>query len=180
LLIRGSRYAEIRDLYVGQLAHAWVTDSTEATRTNVEKKIDSFGEGDLEHATEMLASLWKIANKDGNVAAPQNAIPAVSPLFPRAAQGFLTLGNQPVQVKSPAHWTCVKIALIQSIRTGVFFDRKYWARHLKTGDVLKPIYFSNMIMSDKATQLNKCKSGFAGEYPESLSVVSGQIPQGPK
>jgi hypothetical protein len=118
----------------------------------------------------MLSGLWKIANEDGNVAAPSNTIPAVSLFFPRAAQGFLTLGDQPVQVKSPAHWGYVKFALIQSIRTGVFFDRKYWARHLKTGDVLKPIYFSNVVMSDKDTQLNKCKSGFAGKYPESLSV----------
>jgi hypothetical protein len=178
--MRGSRYVEIRDLYVDQLAHAWVTDSTEATRTNVEKKIDSFVEGGLEHATEMLTSLWKTANKDGKVAAPSNAVPAVSLSFPRSAHGFLTLGNQPKQVNSPAHWTCVKTALIQSIRTGVFFDRKYWARHLKTGDVLKPIYFSNIIMFDKANQLNKCASEFAGESPGPLSAASGQIPQGPK
>jgi hypothetical protein len=79
LFIRRYRYAEIRDLYIGQLAYVWVTDSTEATRANVEKKIDNFVEGNLEHATEMFSALWKIANKDGNVAAPSNVSPNVSP-----------------------------------------------------------------------------------------------------
>jgi hypothetical protein len=38
---------------------------------------------------------------------------------------------------------------------GVFFDRKYWARCSRTGDVLKPVYLSSIIMADKAQQLNK-------------------------
>jgi len=50
----------------------------------------------------------------------------------------------------------VKVALIKSIRSGVLFDRKYWARHLRTGDTLKPVYFSSIVMSDKVQQLNKC------------------------
>ena len=81
LLIGPYRYAEIRSLYVEQLAHVWVGDSANATRVRVEKKIDSFVEGDLEHATETLSSLWKIANKDGNITAPSNSSPAVSSLF---------------------------------------------------------------------------------------------------
>ena len=40
----------------------------------------------------------------------------------------------------------------------MFFDRKYWARHSKAGDVLKPIYFSSVIMEDKSPQLNKRES----------------------
>ena len=50
----------------------------------------------------------------------------------------------------------MKIALIRSIRKGIFFDRKYWARHSENGDVLKPIYFQSMIMDDKSRELNKC------------------------
>jgi len=48
----------------------------------------------------------------------------------------------------------VKIALIKSIRSGVLFDRKYWARHSKAGDAFKPVYFSSIVMSDKAQELN--------------------------
>jgi hypothetical protein len=72
--------------------------------------------------------------------------------------GTLTSRNQVEQVASPAHWAAVKIALIKSIRKGVLFDRKYWVRHSKTGDALKPVYFSSIVMGDKAQQLNNCTS----------------------
>jgi len=64
----------------------------------------------------------------------------------------------------------VKAALIGSIRKGVFFDRKYWARHLKIGDVLKPIYFSSTIMEDKSEQLGKCALEFCHGIGEALRV----------
>jgi len=62
----------------------------------------------------------------------------------------------------------VKTALIKSIRKGVFFDRKYWARHLKIGDVLGPIYFSSAIMEDKSEQLGKCGLKFCHGFGEAL------------
>ena len=158
-------------------------DSADATRVRVEKKIDSFVEGDLEHATEMFSALWKIANKDGNITAPSNSSPAVSSLFacilPSATWGAHP-HYQAVQVTSPAHWPSVKTALIKSIRTGAFFDRKYWARHLKTGDVLKPVYFSSTIMDDKSHQLNKRKSKFICKFVTVLMVASGKIHEGEK
>ena len=74
------RYDEIRSLYVNQLASAWMEGSTaEATRTIVDKKIDDFFEGDLEHATETLSALWEIVNKDGDITAPSKTLPTVSP-----------------------------------------------------------------------------------------------------
>ena len=155
---KGRRYDEIRSLYVGQLAYTWATDSTEATRTSIEKKIDRFIEGDLEHAVEALFALLEIPAKSRYISAPSNTspAPAVSPsrisVFLSYAE-LLVLHNQITQVKSPAHWDPVKTALIISIRNGVFFDRKYWARHSKGGDLLKPVYFSSTIMSDKAQQL---------------------------
>ena len=59
---------------------------------------------------------------------------------------------------SPAHWAFVKEALIKSIREGVLFDREYWVRHSKAGNLMKPIYTSSVIMDDKAQQLKKCAS----------------------
>ncbi|KAF9642138.1 hypothetical protein BDM02DRAFT_3264568 [Thelephora ganbajun] len=110
--------------------------TTEITRLSVDVRIDSFARGHLEHATEMLSALWDIAsNDDKDITAPSTA----------------------VQVTSPAHCDSVKTALIKSIRKGIFFDRKYWARHLKVGDALKPVYFSSTIMNDKAQQLNQLK-----------------------
>ena len=54
-------------------------DSPDAIRIKAEETLDSFTEGDLEHAAEMLSALWKIANKDEEIAAPSNSSPDVSP-----------------------------------------------------------------------------------------------------
>ena len=72
----------------------------------------------------------------------------------------------------------MKIALVKSIRKGVFFDRKYWVRHSKAGDVLKPVYFSSIIMDDKAQQVNKCAFNFYHRFLKALRVASGEISQG--
>ena len=150
-----------------------MTDTTETIRANFEKKIDSFVEGDLEHATEMLCALWKTANKDGNIGAPSTTQSNVRPFLfspsPCCPRVLISV-NQPAPVTSPAHWNSVKTALVKSIRTGVFFDRKYWARHSNTGDALRPVYFSSAIMDDKTHQLSKCESEFTHKLGDQLSV----------
>ena len=158
MLTERRRYDEMKNLYVNQLATVWINDSTtETTSASFDKKIDSFVKGDLEHATEMLSTLWEIMNEDGDIIAPSNTPPGVSlfwPYLPLCCAGMLTSHGQTIQVASPAHWASVKIALIKSIRKGVFFDRKYWARHSKAEDVLKPVYFSSIVMGDQAQKLN--------------------------
>jgi len=72
MLTERHRHEDIRNLYIQQLAYNWIEDWTEATRASVEKKIDSFVEEGLEHATEMLSALWEIVNKDRNIKAPEN------------------------------------------------------------------------------------------------------------
>ena len=79
MLTERGRHEEIRDLYIQQLASIWIEDSTtEATRASVEKKIDSFVEEGVEHATEMLSALWEIVNKEGDIKAPENTSSTVS------------------------------------------------------------------------------------------------------
>ena len=73
------------------------------------------------------------------------------------------------------------MALVKSIRRGVFFDTQYWVRHSKTGGALKPIYFSSAVMSDKSQQINKCAlNPFFVCYAEEMRVPSGQIRQKPR
>ena len=72
----------------------------------------------------------------------------------------------------------MKTALIKSIRKGVFFDRKYWARHSKAGDVLKPVYFSSTIMGDKAQQVNGCAFNSRYKFSRVLRGTSGEISRG--
>ena len=174
------RYGEIRSLYIDQLAHAAMEDSTMATtRASVNKKVHSFVEGDLEHATEVLSALWEIANKGGDIGSPANTLSAVSVASVLMyAVWECSPHRQITQVKSPARWAAVKTALIKSIREGVFFDRKYWARNTKSGDVLKPVHFSSAIMGDRSHQLDKCASKFRCGAAEALNPGSGEIPRG--
>ena len=62
---------------------------------------------------------------------------------------------QPPHVQNPTNWKPLRAALVKSIRQGVFFDQKYWTRHSKDSNVLKPIYFSSLIAGNK---LRKCTS----------------------
>jgi len=83
MLTDRGRYDEIRCLYVDQLASVWVNNSTtEKIRASFRNKVDSFAQGELEHATEMLSTLWGIINRDGEIKAPSNISPAVSPVLP--------------------------------------------------------------------------------------------------
>ena len=91
------RYDEIRSLYVNQLAFILAQDSTtEETRAGVDEKIDSFYEGDLEHATEALSALWEIVNKDGIIAAPSSTPSTVS---------RFSVGSSPVLYGRAQHFT---------------------------------------------------------------------------
>ena len=74
----GGRHDQIRDLYVTQLASVWLGDSTETTRASFDGKIDSFAEGELEHAAEMLSTLWEVVKKPGGITVPSNPPPAGS------------------------------------------------------------------------------------------------------
>ena len=74
MLTGRSRYEDIKNLYVERLAHIWMEDSTpEEIRISIEEKMDSFAEGDLEHAGEILSALWDVANEDKDEDAKPNA-----------------------------------------------------------------------------------------------------------
>jgi len=183
MLTEGCRYDEMRTLYVNKLASIWMNDSTETTRTSFNKRIDRFVKGELKHASEMLSALLEIVSRDEDITAPSGASPAVSSFwcfFLRCCAGMLISYDQTAQVTSPAHWAAIKIALIKSIRTGVFFDRKYLTRNFKSGDVLKPVHFSSIIMGDKTQQLNNCALEIIYGSTEALTVASGNISQGPE
>lgn len=106
-----------------------------------QEKIDGFLKGELDHAVELLTTLQKMADDDGNIKAISGAP--------------LNISTPVTWVPSPCHWKFVETALIKSIRKGIFFDRKYWARYSKIGDGFKPVHFSSIIMNDKTQQLDQ-------------------------
>ena len=100
------RHDEIRNLYIQQLAYIWMGDSTaETIRASVGKKIDSFVEEGLEHATEMLSALWDIANEDDDIKVPTNTSSAVSQfqilLLPRVMRECLLHTARPHKPRAP-------------------------------------------------------------------------------
>ena len=64
------------------------------------------------------------------------------------------------QVTGHAHWAFVEAALIRSIHEGLFFDKKYWARHSSGGGALEPVYLSSTVMHGRIRELDKCTSRF--------------------
>ena len=82
------------------------------------------------------------------------------------------------QVTRPTHWAFLEAALIRSIHEGLFFDKKYWARHSSAGDVLKPVYLASTVMHGRIVELNKCVSRFLYWRAAVLSASSGEIPRG--
>ena len=105
MLTERHRYDEIRNLYIAQLAHVWMEDSTtEATRVSVDKKIDDFVKGDLEHAAESVSALLEIANKTGDIAAPSNTSPTVSSFrffLPNVVSSCLLHIIRPFRLQAP-------------------------------------------------------------------------------
>ena len=66
-------------MYITRLACVWVQDSTaETTGASVGKKINSFVDQGLDHATEMLSALWELANVDSDIKTAVNASSPVS------------------------------------------------------------------------------------------------------
>ena len=75
----GCRHDEVRNLYVQQLAVAWLEDSTAgATRASVDKQIGIIAQGGLAHGREVVFELFKVANGDGDITSPANTSPSVS------------------------------------------------------------------------------------------------------
>ncbi|KAF9779143.1 hypothetical protein BJ322DRAFT_442637 [Thelephora terrestris] len=140
--IFASQYDEIRRLYVEQLAFTWMKDSTSgASRTSVDENIDSFVKGNLKHAAAAMAEFWEIANKDGEIKG-------------RVATSKSN-GEVVIMMSLSPGQGSLEMALIDSVRNGIFFDRKYWARHSKAGDLLKPVYLSSRVMGDEAQRMKE-------------------------
>lgn len=74
-----------------------------------------------------------------------------------AKAGELPSQPHPNRVFSPETWKYTEIALIKSIRKGVFFDRKYLTKKSKTGSNLWPVYISSIIADGSLQRINRCE-----------------------
>ena len=75
----GCRYDEVRNLYIQQIAFAWLEDSTAgATRASVDKQIGIIAQGGLAHGEEVIFELLKVANGDDDITPPTDTSHSVS------------------------------------------------------------------------------------------------------
>ena len=111
-------------------------EETKAIREKLGQKLVGYATGELDHAVDVISSIWEMSNKEesisGNVGQPQ-APPIggpddswLSPIFSFFGRSF-----RGCDMRSP---------LIESIKEGCFLDRKYWARRSREG-AIEPIYF---------------------------------------
>ena len=126
------RYEEVRIMQVDYLASVRFGVDDKTTKRlceKIDKKIDAYASGDLEYAGEAMSLLWEVSRKHGNPWTPSS--PRPQSILPAAL--------------TPENRKRVRIALIKSIREGVFVDRKYWAQRSRAGQVLQPVYFSSIV-----------------------------------
>ena len=112
-------------------------------------KIDSYVNGDLDHAVDTMTLLWKLSKGRGSAPSRRPDEDKVSNASPLTSSSTVTnLGTHLQQEPTPAsaNWECIEIALIKSIREGTFFDKRYWTRQSKTARALRPVYLSTIIV----------------------------------
>lgn len=108
--------------------------------------IDAHFRGELEHTADTLSLLWQTANQVGGNTTTSDSKPSVRLLLIYPGVGANSDFRQPKHISSPVGWNNLQTAMMKSIREGVFFDRKYWARHSRNGNGLKAVYVSSIII----------------------------------
>jgi hypothetical protein len=100
----------------------------------VVEKVEAHDKQQLNHASVVIARLWQLSS-GYRLNSPQKP-PA------HTLSGLIRHMNSSRPDKPPLR---VELALIESIRKGIFFDRKYWARDLEN---LRPIYISSTLTGE--------------------------------
>lgn len=166
-------YEEFRIMHthrlVSDLSHA-DEKSAEDMCAKIDGRIDRYSNGDLDYAVDAVTLLWKLSMAAGSPPSPKLRSELGGPLSFRSsrplspAPGHSRRSRSPPPprcfseadffVSYPANRELVESALIKSIRTGMFFDRRYWARHSKTAKTLQPIHISSIVAGDKLRRIN--------------------------
>jgi len=149
------RYKSIETMQAEHLVSVVYSADKESAKNlcdRIDEKVESFANGDLDRAVDAITLLWKLS-KEGRRSSPVS--PVVTNSF---GQPSLTTNPSTHRQVQPtpdlANRRPVEIALIRSIREGVFFDRKYWARDSKTTRGLRPLYISSIATGECLSHIN--------------------------
>ena len=140
-------------MQVEHLTHVRLSINEETSKNlckEIDEKVDAYANGDLGYAAEVMSLLWGASRKSGRLPPdfPRISTPPMWSWFRRSLS---------FDAPTPTNREYVKIALIRSIREGVFVDRKYWARHSRSGKILRPVYLSSIMTGQKLTYVDNRK-----------------------
>ena len=127
------------------LSDVWLSGSEEeskAVRAKLDEKIDSYAAGKLEHAVDVVSSMWEISDK-GSPSDPDPAPGRWVSLWKFGILRFAGCNMRP--------------SLIKSIKEGYLLDRKNWARRSREG-AIEPIYFSSTVAKAELLYLDTRES----------------------
>ena len=149
-------YEDVRTIFVESFVRAAKINPMKDAWEKLNNKIDCYADGDLDHTVDTMTLLWKHSMARGpppSGGPDEDMVSHISPLT-----SFFTVTDpethlQPSPVTAKLNWD-VEIALIKSIRKGVFFDKKYWTRQSKTGSALRPVYFSSIVAGRHLQRIN--------------------------
>ena len=134
-------------MQVNHLLNIWLSGNekeSRAVRGELERKIDSYATGELEHAVDTMAFIWDISNKEGPIPS-EPASPSDVLITPCDLLDFTGTRRQ----------------LVKSAKEGYLLDRKYWARRSRKGRI-EPIYFSGAMCLGELSCLDSSESLYPG------------------
>ena len=138
------RYPELRDLELRQLARVLLSSDSGPTLGLLKTKIKSYGNGELQHAEDILPALYELMESDESV--KETPLPAATP------------SNQQA---SSRDWEGLKRVLTRSLTSGTFLDSQFYAvesRSLTGLPKIRPLYFCSTVGGSFVSKLVACKS----------------------
>ena len=147
-------YEEFRIMHT----HRLVSDLSRADEKSakvlcesIDERIDHYSKGDLDYAVDAVTLLWKLSMAGGSPPpAPQPAGEPGSP-NPSARRSASEIDSF---LPSRKNCELIESALIKSIRTSKWFDRRHQTRHPNTAKTLRPVHISSLVAGDKLHRIN--------------------------
>jgi hypothetical protein len=145
--INHSRYPEIIDLHVRNLASVLLSQDSQDVQERFNKKLRSFADGKIPHAAHAFSALFGILARYRASDPPPDI--GNSNLRARLKCTWVVGGN----CKTPPYRKTMNTALIRSMHHGSFLDMEYRVRKKGTGaDQFAPIYLSSIIVLSRCTR----------------------------
>ena len=148
-----TRYPEIMVLHVRNLASVLLSPDPQEVQRQLNKKIESFADGEIPHAADAFSALFGILAGHRASDTPSDIDKASVQTESKCT--WVVGGNS----KTPPHRKSMNIALIKSIHHGSFLDMEYRVRKKLVGaDQFAPIYLSSCVFRNIGSKFDARKS----------------------